>query len=215
MYIKSKPFIIGYRIVISLLCAAGIILNYFQYSNNVFNLLSYFTILSNIFVLIYIIWALYNTINKGVEFEEKLFIKGAVLLYIMITFLIFFLVLRPTMVDSSDIKYLSSPANALAHYVTPWLFFFDYLLFSRKGLWHKLYPIKWMAFPLIYFAFCIIRAQFLFFDSGLRYPYFFMDFNSQPLSQVLTNVVVMIIEFIVLGYVFYALDYFLGKFTKR
>ncbi|MDR3116606.1 MAG: Pr6Pr family membrane protein [Bifidobacteriaceae bacterium] len=210
MIIKSKLVIYIYRIAAALLAGVGIYLNYYSFDSNIFDLLSYFTILSNLLGFLYMIYGVWCLAKNKLE---NLSVKGAAMLYLMVTFLIFFFVLVPSMQNGSDSNYLTTPANALVHYIMPWLMFFDFILFSPKGKFSKLDPLKWTIFPFAYFAFCIIRAQFTSFQGkGTRWPYFFIDFDSQAFSQVMVNVACMIVLFVLLGYIFYLLDYLLNKF---
>jgi hypothetical protein len=98
-------------------------------------------------------------------------------------------------------------------YIVDWFLFYE----RKKAKWY--YPIASIAFPLVYVIFLLIQAVILKFDSSifipttttpLIYPYFFVNLDTQGVSGVLMWIGILSAAFVVVGYLFFALDK-LGK----
>lgn len=114
-----------YRILLVLLGTYGLYLN-MSYGNT-FELLHYFTILSNILVVGFFIFLLFNK-------KDYPKLKGAITMSITVTFLIFHFMLRPTMFDMINTSYSPySISNLLVHYIVPIMTIFDWIFFDKKG----------------------------------------------------------------------------------
>jgi hypothetical protein len=180
----------------------------------VLNTLSYYTLQSNIVVLVFFVaWLIYSYLRRDRAPSARYYtIKGGVIVCIALTLLVFHFMLRPTMfaMGGGD-SYLVSPANLIVHYVVPLMTLADWLLFDKKGQFRRLDPIKWLLIPLAYLIFALVRAQFATFGSGSRYPYFFMDIDKYGVGQVAINCLFITFGLLVLGYVIYLVDLGLSK----
>jgi hypothetical protein len=219
VYIKNEKTTAAFRILLVIACAWGIALNIAIPINSVWDMLSYYTIQSNLLALIFFLILLYRTrfpkSGQAAKRPPVLFpsVKGAVTLTVAITFLVFHFALRPTMFSMGG--YTSSAANALVHYAVPLAVLADWLLFSPKGLWKKTDPLKWLAVPLAYFLFALIRAQVAVFGGGNRYPYFFIDIDLYGIAPVLRNVLFLALGFAALGYILFLADLALAKIAAK
>ncbi|MDR2672689.1 MAG: Pr6Pr family membrane protein [Coriobacteriales bacterium] len=218
MYIKSRIPATIYRVILVVSGIYGVYLNLSAGSTSPLELLSYFTIQSNILVIAFFAALVVQTLATGAlrasnPREPWPSLKGAVTLAVTITFLVFHFMLRPTMFSMTE--YTSSLANILPHYVVPLMSLGDWLLFTPKGLWKRLDPVKWLLIPLAYLAFALIRAQFAVFASGSHYPYFFIDVDRFGPEQVLLNSVIIGLGFAALGYAMFGVDRLLAWMAQR
>lgn len=204
-----KKLALIYRIILVIVGIYGLYLNFTSTYANVFELLHYFTILSNILVVIFFIFLIINY-NKNKDYFH---LKGSVTMSITVTFLIFHFLLRPTMFDMVESGYsVDSIENILLHYVVPLMTIFDYLIFDTKGRYNKFDPFIWLTIPFTYFIVMTINGLFGYtFKSGSHYPYFFMDYDKLGVTGVLLYVLGIIVAFTILGYVYYFIDRLLKK----
>lgn len=162
--IQSSKYILGLRLFILFFgwlafiideALGGIMVNEF------------FTIQSNLFVLVWlslaVLWR--NDIEKMAKISGS--IRGAVTLYITITFVVYGIVLAP----------LSHPTgidvftNLIHHYIVPVLFIIDFLITERKQYNWK-FIVPWLVYPHLYLVFSIII------EAVTGTPiYFFLDYT--------------------------------------
>ena len=150
-----------------------------------------FTTLSNLLCLVYYIISL--ACKKSFPY-----FYGLVIVCLTITFFVAQFVLK--MSFSFD-SYESLSFLGL-HYLVPIMIVIDYILFYKKGLFKKSYPLLWICFPLIYFILCLIFKT---------YTYPFIDINLLGVSKVLVNVIIIGICYILIGYIICAIDYVMSK----
>lgn len=102
-------------------------------------------------------------------------IHGAVLLYILITGLVFNTMLAPS-VNSSGYDFLVIHLN---HSITPLLFFLDWLV-NRPRCSHQWRQLGfWLIYPIGYALFASVEGAV----SG-SFRYFFLDFTQEPASYL-------------------------------
>lgn len=106
------------------------------------------------------------------------------------------------------------------HYVVPIMTLLDWLLFDPKGSMKKTDPLIWPLSMIVYFIFVMVMV-YVFgvsmgstLNIGSRFPYPFIDVDVLGVPQVALTAVIMIVAFVVLGYVLFALDRLLGKTGK-
>ncbi|MDR1079309.1 MAG: Pr6Pr family membrane protein [Propionibacteriaceae bacterium] len=229
MRIENRLVSAVYRVVLVGVCLTGLILNFQNvHLGAAVQLLTYYTIQSNILALVFFVILLVAAARRRGRAAQDPFpsAKGAVTLAITITFLVFHFLLRPVLFSmssdpaadqpgSAPASYAMSMANLLVHYVTPLMVLGDWLLFSPKGVWNKLAPIKWLIVPLAYFGFALIGAQLSLFPGASRYPYFFIDFDLYGAAQVWRNVLFIAIGFAALGYLMWGIDRALSKLSRH
>jgi hypothetical protein len=264
MYINKPILATAFRILLVAAATYGVALSITQQRDEIANMLSYYTIQSNLIVIAFFIALLCKDLigkkrralpsvseceagqagaatasasgqkgsvppsaSEGEARARRAFpwqsVKGAVTLAITITFVIFHFVLRPilfTMGSATNSPfaeggYFLSTSNFLVHYATPIMTLADWLLFTPKGEWRKLDPLKWLGVPLAYFIFSLIRAPFAHFADGSRYPYFFIDVDRYGALDVTRNVLIIAIAFALLGYILLAIDHLLAKASKK
>lgn len=166
------------------------------------NFFSYFTILSNILVaLIATATALAPRSAIG-RILMRPGVAGAAMLYISITGLIYFLVLRHLWQPEG----LQFWVDAIEHYAVPILFFAFWLFAVIKGrLTFDVVP-KVLAFPLLFAAYTLIRGPF-----ANWYPYPFIDAGELGYGQVAANIFFLVAAFAALAFVLVGVDRMIGR----
>jgi hypothetical protein len=121
-------------------------------------------------------------------------VRGAVTLYILVTFLIYHLILaNPASGFSDGGAQLGSVQNVLLHTVTPLLALLDWLLlWTRRLPWR--WAVVWLAYPLAYLAFALVRGAIVH-----RYPYPFLDVRSIGYGGVTIVALGLFVVFWLLG----------------
>ncbi|MFI5490899.1 Pr6Pr family membrane protein [Actinoplanes sp. NPDC051859] len=162
-------------------------------------LLPYFTIQSNVLYGIFAAYALFQGRNTNPV------LKGAVTLYVAITGLVFHLVLDNPASGFANAPVDRTPgeavANQLLHTVVPLIAVADWLLFDEHRRFKVRYAAWWLAFPLYYLVFAMIRG--LITDT---YPYPFLDVHDLGYAGVAVSAVFFAVAFWLLGLSFVGLD---------
>lgn len=212
---ENRLFALIYRTVASLLVLTGLLMNFNVFNNKPFTLagLVYYTIQSNILVLLLFIGLLIYTIidyykngkNGSSSYLRRT--KGFIMTAIILTFLVFWLVLAPTAFSmDGGSNYLGSIQNNLVHTITPLLLIIDWILFDYGKQFKKHDPYLWMIIPINYFIFAIIRAtNGNIGNTNSRYPYDFIDFDKHG-WMVAIYVVVICIVYIAIGHLILYID---------
>jgi hypothetical protein len=195
-----------YRVALVGLSLWGLYLNIGR-SQTPLEMLSYYTILSNIVVLVFFAGLLVRA-ARGVRAPVSPVVKGAVTMCITLTFLVFHFVLAGSLFSMGG--YMGSATNLLPHYVVPIMVILDWLIFDPKGQLKKLDPVKWLLVPLAYVVFALIRARFgVYSRTGSRYPYEFLDIDKFGAWQVVINSLVIGAGYAAVGYVLFFIDRFI------
>jgi hypothetical protein len=163
---------------------------------------SYFTVLSNVLVAFATGSAVLGSNARLASLFRRPVVKGGIALYIGVTAMIYFLILR----------HLWQPRGAQwwadtgLHYVTPLLYLAWWLFGVRhEGLrWSVL--LRWLAFPLGYLLWVFLRGAWV----G-EYPYPFVDVGQLGWAAVLRNSVGVLAAFLGIGAILAAVDRRLAK----
>jgi len=177
--------------------------------------LIYYTNLSNLICFIFYILLAAKTIldirRDGIKGTTTLLphFKGAFVLMITITFLVYHIMLSGsgfTMTGNISLQF--DMANILLHYIVPIMVILDWFMFDKKNVFRWFDPLLWLIIPFLYFVFALIRAEFggLLAGRNTRYPYFFIDVDALGWQGVITYVAIITIAFTALGYLFFLLD---------
>jgi len=171
-------------------------------------LLPFFTIQSNLGYGLFAAWAAF----RGRATPPAL--KGAVTLYVAITGLVYHLVLtnQASGFAMAPVERALPDAigNQLLHTVVPLLAVLDWLLFDERSRFRWRYALYWLAFPLGYLAFALVRGLVV--D---RYPYPFIDVNELGYDGVAVSTAVFAVAFWILGLLFVAIDRWAGRLTRQ
>ncbi|MEG1528421.1 MAG: Pr6Pr family membrane protein [Clostridia bacterium] len=177
----------------------------------------YFTVLSNFGALVVFCFVLVKTINGG--FSQKLqFAKMLVTQGILVTFVIYGFVLTPAM-SLIDISTELTFSSFILHYLAPSLIFVDYCLYDNKGLikwWHSFsYLSIFLLYPLYCYGYAFLGGTFNVDGVKTRYPYFFLDFDLLGIGQVLKYVSLLMVSFLVVSLLFFALDRIMSRYKTK
>ncbi|MEV5507661.1 Pr6Pr family membrane protein [Streptomyces orinoci] len=203
---SRRPFAAAFRALVALAALTGIALDTID-SHDLGRLFSYFTIQSNILLAAAFAWSAHRAWAGRPALSPR--ITGGVLLYICITGLVFHFVLSN---DSSGFSMssqrtpLESAASQLLHTVTPLAAALDWLLLTAPGGFLLRHAWQWLAYPLFYFPFALLRGALLAPGTDGRYPYPFLDVDLHGYAGVLGNAVVFGLAFYVLALALVLLD---------
>lgn len=144
-----------------------------------------FTYQANLLAAAYYTWTLFST-----RADDRAGIRGAVVLYVVVAGILWNLLL-------TDYSMGYTPANILLHIVVPVLVTLDWLLVGRgqRGIrWWQ--PLVWLIYPAAYVVLALVVLN----SAGRRAPYYFLDPDSVGMVVVLTNIGLLAVFILVLGY---------------
>lgn len=215
MSTKKYIFSLLFKFVIVFVTFYGVLLNSGYPKTFSPQMFLYYTILSNVLCLVYFFILLCKNIFERItnrrinESKVNMRIKGAVLMAIIVTMIIYWFVLLPAgfiMGEGSTMV-----ANLIVHLIVPSMVILDWLLFDSKGKITKVDPVYWLIIPLSYYAFTVLGHFFnVTYVDGRHYPYFFIDSDILGWSTVGINVVLLVFVFLFIGYIIYFIDKKLG-----
>ena len=180
----------------------------------------HFTNLSNFLCIGVMLAALIQTARK----KEDSYVTTAPLLKfigmlgILLTFLVFNILLAGE--AGRDPQANWRIGSLCFHVVLPIMYILDWILFYERKKTRWYYPIASITFPIAYVVFLLIQAIILKFDSSilipttttpLIYPYFFVNLDKQGVPGVLMWVGILSIAFVIVGFVFFGIDYVFKK----
>ena len=186
------------RLVALVAVIAGVVLTAAG-AATVSGLLPYFTIQSNLAYGVFAGWAALR------DRVAPAALKGAVTLYVAITGLVYHLVLtNPASgfsVGPVDRTPVEAIGNQLLHTVVPLLAVLDWLIFDQRRRFRWRYAAYWLAFPLGYLGFALVRGLITH-----TYPYPFIDVRELGYAGVALSAVFFAVAFWLLGLAFVAID---------
>lgn len=156
-----------------------------------FHGLKLFTIQSNILVLLSLSFALGE---KGkVHFFTKPKVRTAIAVYITVTMLIFFIVLRQEYRTTGMLH----AVHVITHYIIPGGYLIDWFFtVSPKG-YHWRDSLIWGIYPGVYGIFSLFYGRLL---GDYSYPFLNPEFLS--MAQIALNFLLGILGFVILGWLF-------------
>lgn len=163
---------------------------------------SYFTILSNLLVLLVTAtFAFMPESGLGRSFARPL-VRGAAALYIGVTFAIYTTILS-AMWEPQGAQWW---ADSCLHYAVPVLYLSWWLFAVSHGAlrWSDL--LRWLLFPLAYVCWVVLRGAWVH-----EYPYPFLDLDAVALPDVLRNCAGVFAVFLALGAVLVTVDRWSGR----
>jgi hypothetical protein len=226
MYINNRAAPLVWRCMLLAAGGAGLYMNIYSRQGGFYPAaLIYYTILSNLACFFYFLTLTFFTaariFRKGVRGEAAWLprLKGALTMCITVTLLVYHFLLAggaPPIPPAVITERWA--ANFLLHYVTPTMVILDWALFSPKKTFRRLDPLLWLAIPLAYVCFALVRAEIggLLAGGASRFPYFFLDIDAIGWAGMLGYSAVITLGCVVLGYIYFFLDnYLLYKKGER
>ncbi|MET9468552.1 Pr6Pr family membrane protein [Streptomyces sp. NPDC006544] len=201
---------VAFRALIAAAACAGIVIECAYGSAP--RVLSFFTIWTNI--LVAVVFALSAVRVHRREPDVGPLWRGGVLLFILVTGLVFHLVLdnpaSPFNVveDLDKLSGARAVANQLLHTVTPVGAVLDFLLLTAPRRLRPRHAAQWLAYPLAYVVFALTRGALHSPGVRGRYTYPFIDVAEYGYARVALNSLVLGIGFYALGLALVALDHY-------
>ena len=183
----------------------------------------YFTIQSNIAIILitlaFFILKIIGLFLKKDFINNILYhIKFVFTVGITITFLVFFILLAPTMGAS----YLLSMTNLTVHLIVPLLALIDFFCFDNKISFKKWSPLLGTVFPLCYLGFVFICVGLNIRFNDQLVPYFFLDYETLTWFNITEKgigvfyyIIILLILVILLCYLFNLIVYIINKIGKK
>ena len=169
-------------------------------SLTVVNVLSYFTIQTNILVAA-VLTAASVFAPAASEFPSTS-VQTAVAVYISIVGVVYHILLRQVWNPTG----LQLICDRILHYVTPVGYLLYWLAAVPKGTLRYGHVWSWTIYPLAYLIYCVGRGYR---DRFVPYP--FVDFRQLGYPRFALNVVGLIAGFVGVGFAFIAFDRYLGR----
>ena len=168
-----------------------------------FGMLLYYTVLSNLLVMIFTGYLLWKMRREGDHWQSSslLRLKGGVTMSIMITCVIYHFMLAPLTTDFYRLE------NFLCHYIVPLWFLVDTIIFDKSRQYKWFDPIVWTVLPLLYMGFAILNGFVLKMDvpnaKDSPFPYFFLNATKHGWGFVFRWAATIFVAYMVSGYLFY------------
>ena len=170
MLMNKRQFLIGARLFFAALNIAAILTqllysSQYALSFDIVNFFSFFTILSNVFVsIVFVVSALYLAQGRRPSPTDDI-LRGASVLYMAITGVVYALLLSGIDVD------LSLPwVNLQLHYIMPIVVVLDWLYQPQLSKLDVRRIVPWLLFPAFYLVYTLVRGPIV-----NWYPYPFLD----------------------------------------
>ena len=206
---KSK-FIYFYRMLLFVLAFIGV---YLEFKKGGAGMILYYTVLSNLLVLLFVGYLLY-LMSRGRDdwrSTKLLRIKGGVAMSILITFVVYHVMLRPI----ADPSKFWSLDNMLCHYIVPIMFVLDTLLFDERGEYRKSEPFYWTSVPLIYMVVSLFNGIVTRIPvpdaKDSPFPYFFVNVDKYGWGFVAIHCLVIFLAYLAVGYLLFGIKMFGSK----
>jgi hypothetical protein len=163
---------------------------------------SYFTILSNLLVLLVTASAAFAPESSWGRWFAQATVRGGVALYIGVTMGIYATVLRQLWEPQGAQWW----ADSSLHYAVPTLYLAWWLFAVPHGTLRWAHVLRWLLFPAGYLSWVLARGIW-----AREYPYPFLDLAAHDLPVVLRNCTGVFALFLMLGSVLVLVDRWRGR----
>ncbi|HEV8692773.1 MAG TPA: Pr6Pr family membrane protein [Lysobacter sp.] len=163
---------------------------------------TYFTILSNVLVLLTTGTCALAPQSEPAAFFARPVVRGGIALCIAVTMGIYATVLARLWQPQGAQWW----ADTGLHYAVPTLYLAWWLFAVPHGVlrWSDL--LRWLSFPLVYVVWVFLRGSWV-----QEYPYPFLDLTAHDVATVLRNVCGVIVVFLIVGSMLVLTDHLLGR----
>jgi hypothetical protein len=208
-----------YKLIGASLVAYGIAINLVG-SRNMLELMSYFTMISNLMVVLVLsLNAL--VLLKVIRIDERLLIKikCSTIVATVLMMLVYNFVLIPYLRVNIPTYQIYSLKDIFIHFLSPIIILADYLFFDEKGLLEYRDGFSFIYYLLIYVAYVIVYDLLggRFIISGVEsiYPYFFLNIEQQGILLTLLISLMIALVFIGFGLMLVFVDHLLKRPIKK
>ncbi len=181
---------------------------------------SFFTVQSNIFCFVVMCVLLIKYfMGKDTCSRCLTYFKGMALSAILCTFLIYHFAECRINYPLNVIGIFGLPIKTLfSHYIIPFMFLLDWIIFQPKGHFKWWHTVGWLAFPLMYFLGFITRCNCnpaSAFINVQKYPYFFLDYETLGIGKFCNYIFVLLIIIFAENTLIVMLDKYMKKLSKK
>jgi hypothetical protein len=215
----SKSVSVIYKIIGAILVAYGIAINLVG-STNALELMSYFTMISNLMVVAVLSLGTL-VLLKVVKIDVSLFrkIKGATIVATILMMVVYNFILIQYLRINIPSYEIYSIKDIFIHFLSPIIILLDYLLFDEKGLFEYRDAFSFLNYLLVYFVYLIVYELLggRFIISGVEtiYPYFFLNIEVQGIWLTLFNILLIGLVFTGFGLLLVWVDQILKRPIKK
>ena len=208
-----------YKLIGASLVAYGIAINLVG-STNILELMSYFTMISNLMVVVVLLLSSL-VLFKLIKIDDQLLrkIKGATIVATILMMIVYNFVLIPYMRVNIPTYQIYSLKDIFIHFLSPIIILADYLFFDEKGLLEYRDGFSFIYYLLIYVAYVIVYDLLggRFIISGVEsiYPYFFLNIEQQGILLTLFISLMIALVFIGFGLILVFVDHLLKRPIKK
>jgi hypothetical protein len=208
-----------YKLIGASLVAYGITINLVG-STNMLELMSYFTMISNLMVVAVLSLAALVSL-KVIRIDESLFrkIKGATIVATILMMFVYNFILVQYLRTNIPSYQIYSIKDIFIHFLSPIIILADYLLFDEKGLFEYRDAFFFMNYLLVYFVYLVVYELLggRFIISGVEtiYPYFFLNIEQQGIWLTLLISLMIALVFIGFGLILVFVDQILKRPIKK
>ena len=191
--------LIALRLIFGVLALAAIgkqFATHTQMGLNVVNFFSYFTILSNLFAGIVLVFGAFQLIAHRQPSASTDLIRGMVVVNMAVVGILFSVLLRDV-----ELGYLSPWINTVHHYIMPIAVVLEWLIQPPRTKLGKRQLLLCQVFPLLYLIYVLTRGAIV----GW-YPYpFFNPANVGGYGGVTAYIIGIMVVFVVAGWLLFTL----------
>ena len=156
-------------------CIYGLIVTFYGFISY-----TYFTTLSNVFILVMLSVFLLKDINHKNKSNILYLIKYLATISISLTFFVFLFILAPANPDGFIASYaLYNYGSLCLHFITPLFAIIDFFLFDYKYESRKIHSIIATIPPIVYVMYVIILSTLGIRWKGMNAPYNFLNYKSK------------------------------------
>ncbi|MGC5000118.1 MULTISPECIES: Pr6Pr family membrane protein [unclassified Streptomyces] len=214
-----RPLVAAFRLLTALVAAAGVALEILLAGPA--RALSYFSVQSAILLALVMLVSASRSWRPRRALPAS--ITGAVLLYAVISALVYHLLLGHTNPPFTMTGATAPPvrwhaqwtALQVLHTLVPLAAVLDWLLLTPASRMHLRQAAGWLLFPLAYLIFTLSRAMFVPTTSPSRYLYPFLDVTAHGYRHSLANALLLGLAIYALGLLLVALDHARPTPTRR
>jgi hypothetical protein len=204
----------AFRLVGATIALCGLILQFWLMTkypssrgigNTVMHFLSFFTIQTNILIVACLLLPALMPTSRASQLLSTPSLRIAVMSYSALVASIYFVVLRNIGHDYG----LERLADRILHYVTPAMFFIDWLAWVPKGRVPWSSVARYLIYPALYAVWMLLYGAV----TGW-YPYPFVNAARLGVAQLVGNLVALTCTVILMPVIFLALDRVLAKLDR-
>ncbi|MCH4209135.1 Pr6Pr family membrane protein [Bifidobacterium sp.] len=209
---------VSWRLAIVISGGFALVRSYHPFSNNPnTGMFRYFTNLSNAAAILYFVCALLAMLAPAYRPGRRILwrpLKNMLMMGLLVTMLIAQVLLNGIWTDGKV-----NPSLLFLHLLTPLMMLLDWLFFDAKGVMRWWEPVVWLLWPFAYLVVTLVLAPIspIRMEDGkyAEYPYGFIDVAALGPVRVAVNVVVLLVLFIILGYIIFGIDHLFKAFIRR